>query len=137
MTIPELSKCKHIGHEYFCESVFLVKHKTSHSCESAIFFNLQPDIINDNCDFRFFCNIIPKAAVLDAGETLLLRKLNKVCYLQCTEHNNTPMPKSADDYTVISGSLMCDCQLQGGRGSYTKHLLHVPQKIRLTGTCTS
>ena len=34
----ELATCKRIGYEFFCEEFFVVKHKSIHSCESAIFF---------------------------------------------------------------------------------------------------
>ena len=32
-----LATHKDIGHEYFCEAIYLVKHRTPQSCESAIF----------------------------------------------------------------------------------------------------
>ena len=35
--------CKQIRHTYYCEELFLIKHKTKHSCESAIFYNLTAD----------------------------------------------------------------------------------------------
>ena len=38
--IPELRMCKQIWHTYYCEELFLVKHKSKHSCESAIYYNL-------------------------------------------------------------------------------------------------
>ena len=37
LEIEELFMCKQISHIYFCEELFLVKHKTKHSCESALF----------------------------------------------------------------------------------------------------
>ena len=37
LTLPQLSECKHIVHEYCHETVFLVKHNTSPSCELAVF----------------------------------------------------------------------------------------------------
>ena len=36
----ELRTCKRIGYEFYCEELFVVKHKTSYSCKSAIYFNL-------------------------------------------------------------------------------------------------
>ena len=39
LTVAELSACKHIGYEYLHETIFLVKHKTSHSSELAVFFD--------------------------------------------------------------------------------------------------
>ena len=41
----ELRSCKKIGYEFYCEELFVVKHKSSYSCESAIFFNLTMDSI--------------------------------------------------------------------------------------------
>ena len=41
----ELRSCKKIGYEFYCEDLFIVKHKSSYSCESAIYFNLMTDII--------------------------------------------------------------------------------------------
>ena len=41
----ELRSCKRIGHEFYYEELFVVKHKSTYSCESAIYFNLTTDII--------------------------------------------------------------------------------------------
>ena len=35
----ELGACKRIGYEFYCEQLFVVKHKTSYSCKSASYFN--------------------------------------------------------------------------------------------------
>ena len=47
----ELHTCKTIGYEYYCEEQFVVKSKTRYSCASAIYFNLGPEIIKENCEF--------------------------------------------------------------------------------------
>ena len=52
----ELGSCKKIGHEFYCKEIFIVKHKSSYSCESAIYFNLTTDIIKNNCYFDFYFN---------------------------------------------------------------------------------
>ena len=44
----ELRTCKRIGYKFYCEELFVVKHKTDYSCESAIYFNLNIDIIKEN-----------------------------------------------------------------------------------------
>ena len=36
----ELLMCKSIRHIYYCEELFVIKHKSKHSCVSAIFHNL-------------------------------------------------------------------------------------------------
>ena len=41
----ELATCKIIGYKFYCEELFIVGHKTIHSCESTIYFNLDMEII--------------------------------------------------------------------------------------------
>ena len=41
----ELATCKRICYEFFCKELFVVRHKSRYSCESAIYFNLTKDII--------------------------------------------------------------------------------------------
>ena len=68
----ELRPCKRIGHEFYCEELFIVKHKSSYSCESAIYFNLTTDIIKINCNFDFYftkTDVIP--TVLDGGDEIV------------------------------------------------------------------
>ena len=36
----ELTTCKKIGYEFYCEELFVVKHKTKNSCEIVIYFDL-------------------------------------------------------------------------------------------------
>ena len=36
----ELRTCKRIGYQFYFEELFVVKHKSKYSCESAIYFNL-------------------------------------------------------------------------------------------------
>ena len=45
LRISELLMCKSIRHIYYCEELFVIKHKSRHSCVSAIFYNLQPATI--------------------------------------------------------------------------------------------
>ena len=69
----ELRSCKRIGYDFYCEELFIVKHKSSYSCESAIYFNLTTDIIKSNCNFDFYFNktdITP--TVLDGGDEIML-----------------------------------------------------------------
>ena len=54
LRLQELKTCKRIGYEFYCEELFVVKHKTSYSCESAIYFNLDTNIIKDNCNFTLY-----------------------------------------------------------------------------------
>ena len=49
----ELKSGKKIGYEFYCKELFIVEHKSSYICESAIYFNLTTDIIKNNCDIEF------------------------------------------------------------------------------------
>ena len=34
--------CKRFGYIYYCEELFVVKHKSKHSCANAVFHELGP-----------------------------------------------------------------------------------------------
>ena len=44
--MTELVMCKSIRYTYYCEELFVVKHKTKHSCACAIFYDLGPQIVS-------------------------------------------------------------------------------------------
>ena len=48
--------CKKIGYEFYCEELFVVKHKSKYSCESMIYFNLGSNSIKENCNFVYHFN---------------------------------------------------------------------------------
>ena len=69
----ELKMCKKIGYEYYCEELFLVKSKTRYSCASAIYFDLESDVIQANCDFQYYYNKTDiKPTMLDGGFQIIL-----------------------------------------------------------------
>ena len=41
----ELDTYKRICCEFYCEELFVVRHKTQHSCESTIYFDLGTNLI--------------------------------------------------------------------------------------------
>ena len=56
LRISELLMCKSIRHIYYCEELFVIKHKSRHSCVSAIFYNLGPATVTKNCKFDYYYN---------------------------------------------------------------------------------
>ena len=73
LRIQELEACKKIGYEFYCEELFVVKHRSQHNCESAIYFDLNVEIIKENCEFQYFYNKTDvKPAVLDGGNEIIL-----------------------------------------------------------------
>ena len=69
----ELATCKRIGYEFYCEELFVVRHKSIHSCKSTIYFNLDTEIIKWKCDFIFYYNKSDMTpTVLDSGNEIIL-----------------------------------------------------------------
>ena len=73
--MPELRMCKQIWHSYYCDELFLVKHKSKHSCDSAIYYNLSREIIDEFCTFKHFYNTTVMPSVLDRGPLILLANM--------------------------------------------------------------
>ena len=85
----ELGTCKKIGYEYYCKELFVVKGKTRYSCISAIYFNLGPEMIEENCEFDFYFNRTNiKPAVLDGGHQIILANWPSYKKIMCTYNNN-------------------------------------------------
>ena len=81
----ELATCKRIGYEFYCEELFVVRHKSIHSCESAIYCDLDTDIIKKNCNFIFYYNksdITP--TVLNGGNEIILENGPNNKHIICT-----------------------------------------------------
>ena len=69
----ELRTSKRIGYKFYCEELFVVKHKSKYRCKSTIYFDLDPEIIKQNYKFTFYYNttdITP--TVFDGGNEIIL-----------------------------------------------------------------
>ena len=49
--MEELRTCERIGYEYYCEELFVVNSKTKYSCASALYFQLDRQMMKENCIF--------------------------------------------------------------------------------------
>ena len=99
----ELGSCKMIGYEFYCEELFIVKHKSSYSCESAIYFNLTMDIIRNNCNFDFYFNntdII--LTVLDGGDEIVLANWPDDEHIICNINNDIPIKIPSHPYVLVT-----------------------------------
>ena len=67
----------------------MVKHKSKYSCKSAIYFNLDPETMKDNCIFKFYYNktdITP--TVLDGGNEIILANWPNDKHIICNDKGN-------------------------------------------------
>ena len=109
----ELWTCKRIGYEFYCEELFVVKHKTSYICKSAIYFDLNTEIIKENCNFRFYYNktdVTP--TVLDGGNEIILPNWLNDKHIICTINNDIPVKIPSHPYVLVNRSVLCNCSIK-------------------------
>ena len=112
LKISELLMCKSIRHIYYCEELFVIKHKSRHSCVSAIFYNLGPATITKNCKFDYYYNTTVPPVILDGGRDVLLENFHGPRSLKCSSVNGgLAKPAPEHTYAVVNREFLCDCQL--------------------------
>ena len=101
----ELKMCKWIGYEYYCEELFVVKSKTRYSCASAIYFNLESDVIKANCEFQYYYNKTDiKPTILDGGFQIILANWPNHRKIMCLHSNNIPINIPGHPYILMNQS---------------------------------
>ena len=103
----ELRTCKRIGYEFYCEELFIVKHKSKYSCKSATYFNLETESIKENCDFKFYYNktdITP--TVLDGGNEIILANWPNDKHIICNINNDIPIKIPSHPHVLVNRSVL-------------------------------
>ena len=85
--MTEMLMCKSIGYIYYCEELFVLKHKSKHSCASAIFYELGPSQVIKICKFNYMYNETAPPVILDGGKDILLANFQGPRSLKCTSIN--------------------------------------------------
>ena len=91
----------------------MVKHKSKYSCESAIYFDLDPEIIKEKCKFTFYYNktdITP--TVLDGGNEIILANWPSDKYIICSISNDIPVRIPSHLYVLVNNSVLCNCHIE-------------------------
>ena len=108
-----LRSCKRIGCEFYFEELFIVKHKSSYGCESAIYFNLTTDIIKNNCNFDFYINKTDVSpTVLDGGDKIVLANWPNDKHIICNVNNDIPVTIQSHPYVLVNRSILCNCRIE-------------------------
>ena len=109
----ELHTCKKISYVYYCEELFVVKSKTRYSCASAIYFNLSPEIIKENCEFKFYYNKTNvKPAMLDGRQQIIMANWPSYRKIVCLHNNNIPINIPSHPYVLMNRSILCNFDLE-------------------------
>ena len=103
----ELKMCKQIQNEHYSEELFVIKHSNMHTCESALFYDADSNIIEDKCDFDFYHNLTIPPSILDGGNEIVLANMfgKKISYARTkskTYCQKAPMSKPIDHCFVIA-----------------------------------
>ena len=109
----ELRSCKRIGYKFYCEELFIIKHKSSYSCESAIYFNLTTGIIKSNCNFNFYFNKTNiTQTVLDGGDEIVLANWPNDKHIICNVNYDIPVKIPSHPYVLVNRSVSCNCSIE-------------------------
>ena len=123
LRISELLMCKNMRHTYYCEELFVIKHKSRHSCVSAIFYNLGPTTITQNCKFDYYYNTTVPPLILDGGRDILLANFCGPRSLKCSSVNGgLAKPAPENTYAVVNREFLYDCQLDLEHASILRQL---------------
>ena len=129
LRIQELETCKKIGYEFYCEELFVVKHRSQHNCKSAVYFDLNAEIIKENCEFQYFYNKTDvKPAVLDGGHEIILANWPKSKYVICKDNHEYPIKIPRYPYVLLKRSVLCNCNIHTEEHSLLESIATCPGK---------
>ena len=112
LRIQELEICQKIGYEFYCEELFVVKHKTQYSHESVIYFDLSADIIKENCKFHYYFDKTDvKPSVLDGGHEIVLVNWPNTEYVTCNDNHNYQIKIPSHPYVLLKRTVLCNCDI--------------------------
>ena len=98
----QLKMCKKIEYKYYCKELLVIKSKSRYSCTSAIYFNLESDVIKANCEFQFYYNKTDiKPTVLDGGFQIILANWPNYRKIMCSHNNNIPINIPGHPYVLM------------------------------------
>ena len=109
----ELRPRKRIGYEFHHEELFVVRHKSNFSSESAIYFNVMTNVIKNNCYFKFYfhkTDINP--TVLDAGGEIVPANWLNDKHIICNINNDIPVKIPSHPYVLIKRSVLCNYSIE-------------------------
>ena len=107
--------CKCIGYKFYCEELFVVKHKSKYSCESATYFNLGSEIIKEKCNFTYYFNKTDmRPTVLDGRNEIILANWPNNKHIECNVNNDTAVKIQSFPYVLLNQSVFCNCEIEAG-----------------------
>ena len=131
LRIQELKTCKKFGYGFYCEELFVVKHRSQHNCKSAIYFdsNAETEIIKENCEFQYYYNKSDvKPSVLDGGNEIILANWPKTKYVICKDNHEYPIKVPRHPYVLLKRSVLYNCDIHAEEHSLLESIATCPGK---------
>ena len=81
----------------------MVKHKSKYSYESTIYFDLDSEIIKQNCKFNFYYNKTDITfTVLEGGNEIILANWPNNEYIICSINDDIPVRIPNYPYVIVN-----------------------------------
>ena len=109
-----LCLCNKMGATYYCENSYVLRHRSEHTCESAIYYCTDPKTIIKHCR---------------AGETMVLFNLPRPWNLVCGKHKR-PREIQIATYKILNRMESSECNLSAGTFSLDETLVQCTPEIR-------
>ena len=113
LTEPQLRMCDKMGSTCYCQNSYVLRQRTQHTCESAIYYKMDAETITKHCQAKFAANVEFTPKVLDAGETMVLFNLPRPWILLC-DQDKWPTEIEFGTYKVVDRKKFCECSLTAG-----------------------
>ena len=113
LTETQLRMCDKMGSTYYCQNSYVLRQRTQHTCESAIYYKMDAKTITKHCQAKFAANVEFTPKVLDAGETMVLFNLSRPWILLC-DQEKWPTEIEFATYKVVDRKEFCECSLTAG-----------------------
>jgi len=112
LTSIQLSHCESNNKIWTCEQLLLQTHGSKITCSTAIFWNLEPDLIKEHCEFNYYHNINPPNQILQSDDKILMSGLSTPWSFNC-HSKATPIRHQGSSYAITDIHSLCDCDIMG------------------------
>ena len=113
LTQAQISLCAKIGYTYYCEYAHLLKKHTKHTCMSAIYYDQESEIKANQCKTILTFDNTPESEILDAGNIIILSKLQKPWTIACKDVSIV-FEIEYSTYRILNRLELCKCSLTAG-----------------------
>ena len=89
----------------------MLRQSGDHSCESAIYFDMDVDLVKQLCDFRVFHSLEVKPKILENNKTILLANVPAKWQYKCAQDKHMPREVVRARYVQLAKSYLCFCTI--------------------------